>query len=80
MKKYKIDTILQCIARNNDTSVEQVIADIQEAIQAGCASADPAAQAFWASVPREQEIPTVQELLSHILHQQEQALSGNHTA
>lgn len=56
---------LERIARENHTSLKLVRAHIQLAILQGFTNPDPAIQAEWAKIPREDDYPTPEEVIIH---------------
>ena len=51
------------VARREGKTVAEVRADMMEAIEEAYRTPDPNAQALWAQIPREGEIPTPEELI-----------------
>lgn len=66
MKKEKIDRILQKIACDNRTTVQEVRREMELAMQAGQSSTDPAVQALWRSIPRKGSQLTLEELIAYL--------------
>ena len=66
MDKAKMERIVNRIARENHTTPEQVYQDMQEALDIGQASTDPAAQARWRTIPRKGEKVTLEEFLDYM--------------
>lgn len=60
-----VDSILRHIAAQNGVTEREVLREIQAAIDAGYASADPAVQEYWAALPFPQK-PTPQELIVYL--------------
>ena len=51
------------VARREGKTIEEVRASMIEAIEEAYKTPDPNAQALWAQIPREGEIPTPEELI-----------------
>ena len=66
MKKEEIDRILQKIARDNHTTVQEVRRKMEFAMQVGQSSTDPAVQALWRSIPRKGSQLTLEELIAYL--------------
>jgi len=66
MNIKKAEKALQQLAKKESISVEAVRREIELAIAAARESPDPAAQAFWKSVPHKGEYPTPEEVIVHI--------------
>jgi len=66
MNIKKAEKALQQLAKKEGISVEAVRREIELAIAAARESSDPAAQAFWKSVPHKGEYPTPEEVIVHI--------------
>ncbi|MBP1736771.1 MAG: hypothetical protein H6Q60_652 [Oscillospiraceae bacterium] len=54
------------IAKRDGVSIEYVRKQMQLAMLSGLCSSDPAHKAFWGNVPSRTEIPTPEELITHI--------------
>ena len=54
------------VARREHKSVEEVRADMIEAMTEGFNSKNPAARAMWAQIPCEGEMPTPEELIAWV--------------
>ena len=52
------------VARREHKTVEEVRADMTEAMLEGWNSSDPAARTLWQTIPCEGEIPTPEELIA----------------
>lgn len=65
-KQIVAENAIKKIAKQEDVSTEYVRKQMQIAMINGLCSADPKVKAFWASVPREKEIPTPEELIIYI--------------
>lgn len=52
------------VARREHKTVEEVRADMTEAMLEGWNSSDPAARALWQTIPCEGEMPTPEELIA----------------
>ena len=52
------------VARREHKTVEEVRADMTEAMLEGWYSSDPAARALWQTIPCEGEMPTPEELIA----------------
>ncbi len=57
---------IEKVARREHKAVEEVRADMIEAMSEGFNSKDPAARAMWAQIPCEGEIPTPEELIAWV--------------
>ena len=66
MKKEETDRILQKIARNNHTTVQEVRREMELAMQAGQSSTNPAVQALCRSIPRKGSQLTLEELIAYL--------------
>ena len=51
------------VARREGKTIDEVRASMIEAIEEAYKTPDPSAQALWATIPREGEIPTPEELI-----------------
>lgn len=60
------EPIFERIAQEEETTVEEVRANIEAALAAGKESTDPEIQARWAAVPHEGDQPTLNEILTYI--------------
>lgn len=65
----KIERALMAVAKQNGISIDEVIKEIQKAIDLCMSNLDSNVQAFWNSVPRKGNRPTVQELILYIINQ-----------
>lgn len=65
-KQIVAENAIKKIAKQEDVSTEYVRKQMQIAMINGLCSTDPKIKAFWASVPREKEIPTPEELIIYI--------------
>jgi hypothetical protein len=66
LRNNKANRALIKAARRNGVSLESLLGEIELAIAIGMADPDPAAQAFWRSVPRTGDRPTPAELVEYI--------------
>lgn len=68
MKKLYIreKLALREVAAANNTTVEQVRAEIWETMEAGRNNPDPAVQALWAQIPRKGDKPTPEEFIAFL--------------
>jgi len=66
--KPTIDDAIHYIAKREGISAQEVIAEMQRAIDAAYGNADPAVQARWAAMPFS-GVPTPQELLAYLAEQ-----------
>ena len=57
---------IEKVARREHKAVEEVRADMIEAMSEGFNSKDPAARAMWAQIPCEGERPTPEELIAWV--------------
>ena len=62
-----MEHIWKQIAREDNTTVENVRAEIQRAIDAAMADPDPTIQRKWAAIPSKTGKPTPEELLVYIV-------------
>lgn len=58
--------ILEQVARDNNTTVEEVRKEIDIAIKAGMSSHDPAVQKEWSKMSKKGKTPTAEEVLAHL--------------
>ena len=65
-KQNAADRALRKIAEREGVTVDSVRRQIQIAMINGLSSTDPKVKAFWDSIPRENEIPTPEELILYI--------------
>lgn len=63
-----IDKILNEIADKNNVSVEEVLNDIQEALDYGWNSKDEKVQEYWRKIPTNYEKPTLEEVILYIIN------------
>lgn len=66
MKQRVAENTIWKIAEREGVSTEYVRKQMQIAMINGLCSTDPKIKAFWASVPREEEVPTPEELIIYI--------------
>lgn len=68
MKRTRIsaEDALQEVANRNSTTVEEVRKEIKLAMLAGLCNTDPAVQARWKEIPCAGDVPTPEELITHI--------------
>lgn len=62
-----IHSILEKVAQQNNVSLEEVQNEIQISIKAAMSNPDLQIQSEWASVPKEKEEPTPEELIAFLL-------------
>lgn len=67
MHKRQLHKKLETIARNNNTSAENVRKEMLFALMMGQSSNDPAVQAVWESIPRKGTELTLEEFLDYLL-------------
>lgn len=60
------EPIFERIAQEENTTVEEVKANIEAALIAGQESTDPEVRARWAAVPCEGDVPTLNEILTYV--------------
>lgn len=65
----KVNRVLAEIALKNGVSVAEVRREIQAALDEGMKSPDPNVQAYWNSIPRKGDKPTLQEVITHLANQ-----------
>ncbi len=53
-------------AKQNGVSVNEVLEEIQKAINEGMKSSDPQVKEMWKNIPRKGEIPTPEEIIEFI--------------
>ena len=68
-KKRDYSKIFKKIASENQTTVENVYHEMEQAILSGFENSSPDIQNWWTKVPRAGEIPTPEELIEHILNE-----------
>lgn len=64
---FYTDVAIQEIAKKQGITEQEVLASMQEALDEGMRSPDPAVQTAWRSIPHKGEKPTPQEVLEHIV-------------
>ena len=57
---------LEQVAKNHEISTNQVISEIESAIDEAMRGSDKAVRLFWEQVPREGRMPTAEELVAYI--------------
>ena len=62
----KVNKVLAEIALKNGVSVADVRSEIQVALDEGMKNPDPNVQAYWNSIPRKGDKPTLQEVITHL--------------
>ena len=67
-KRMSAEQALQEVARQNNTTVEEVRKEIKLSMLAGLCNPDPAVQATWKEVPCAGEVPTPEELIEYIVN------------
>lgn len=63
--KQNMNGVIRQIAKQEGVSEQQVLDEMQKAIDAGYSDPDPAVQAYWASMPFKGK-PTPQELIVYL--------------
>ena len=66
MDNGEMERILRQIAENNGMSIVDVRREIELAIEEARENPDVSIQAFWKSVPRKGDKPTIEEVILHI--------------
>ncbi len=69
-----LDDIIIQIAKKENVTPEHVRREMMRALKKGQESPDPAVQARWASIPRQGEEPTLEEIFEYLV-QRVKALS-----
>ena len=69
MHEKQLHKILETIARNNNTSTENVRKEMLSAMKMGQSSKDSKVQAKWESIPRKGAELTLEEFLDYLLRQ-----------
>lgn len=69
MKQNKFETILEQIAKKQNTSKAHVRKEMQKAMDHAMASKDPIIQARWARIPRSGEKVTLEEFVEYVATQ-----------
>lgn len=64
---FHADAAIREIAKRQGLTEQEVLASMQEALDEGMRSPDPAVQAEWRSIPHKGEKPTPQEVMEHIV-------------
>lgn len=67
MKKEKFNRVLEEIARNHHTTVQEVRREMEYAMYVGQSNPDPAVQAQWNSIPRKGDKLTLEEFIDYII-------------
>ena len=67
-KRMSAEQALQEVARQNNTTVEEVRKEIKLAMLVGLCNPNPAVQATWKEVPCAGEVPTPEELIEYIVN------------
>jgi len=62
----KVNRVLAEIALKNGVSVAEVRKEIQAALDEGMKNPDPKVQAYWNSIPRRSEKPTLEEIVAYL--------------
>lgn len=65
-KQLVAENAIKKIADREGVTPDYVKTQIQISMMNGLCSTDPTVKAFWASVPREKEVPTPEELIIYI--------------
>lgn len=65
MNRKSSNDLFNKIALKHQTTPEEVHKEICIAIKAGMSSDDPAAQAFWKSIPCKGNVPTPEEVITY---------------
>ncbi len=68
MEQKKLDAIIEHIAKQCHTSVQEVREQMLLAMEEGQQNRDPVVQARWAKIPRQGGSPTIEELVSYLAH------------
>lgn len=63
MRAINTDRIIHKIAEENGVTSEEVKQDMQTALSEGFNNPDPQVRAIWEQIPREGEMPTIEEFL-----------------
>lgn len=63
IKDNRLKRIIQGIADNSGTTVEDVIDAMQEALIIGSNNPDPTVQEFWKQIPMKDKIPSPEEFI-----------------
>lgn len=66
-KRLSAEQVLQKVAQHNNTTLEEVRKEIDQAILIGLRDPDPAVQAKWKEIPRVGEVPTPEELIDYLV-------------
>jgi len=66
-KHMSAEQALQEVARQNNTTVEEVRKEIKLAMLVGLCNPDPNVQAMWKEVPRAGDVPTPEELIDYMV-------------
>ena len=66
-KRMSAEQALQEVARQNNTTVEEVRKEIKLAMLVGLCNPDPAVQATWKEIPCVGEVPTPEELINYMV-------------
>ena len=69
MKQNQFETILEQIAKKQNTSKAQIRKEMQKAMDLAMASKDPIIQARWARIPRSGEKVTLEEFVEYVATQ-----------
>lgn len=64
MKNF--NDVLNTIAHKNNTTPQNVLKDMQIAINAGYNNPDPNVQSKWSTIPHKGECPTPEEVINHL--------------
>ena len=66
-KRMSAEQALQEVARQNNTTVEEVRKEIKLAMLVGLCNPDPNVQAMWKEVPCAGDVPTPEELIDYMV-------------
>lgn len=64
---FRADAAIREMAKQQGITVQELLASMQDALDEGMRSPDPAVQAEWHSIPHKGEKPTPQEVMAHIV-------------
>ncbi|MCD8050767.1 MAG: hypothetical protein LUE89_03710 [Clostridiales bacterium] len=65
----EFNTIIKIIAQKNGVREDEVLREMQAAIEAALKSEEPTAQAHWRSLPKRGDIPTPEEVVAYLVQQ-----------
>ena len=67
MEHVSIRSALRQVAREKGVSIDVVYQEIERVIESGMSSEDPLIRKRWGEIPARGEVPTVEELMEHLL-------------